>query len=71
MHGGGNAKMNKGKSRSSCDSCVNYRYDEEYEYYICEVNLDEDEMSRFLRGSVESCPYYRRDDVYAVVKKQI
>ncbi|MDE7298937.1 MAG: hypothetical protein K2N94_08950 [Lachnospiraceae bacterium] len=57
--------------RTSCDSCANYRYDEEYEYYVCEVNLDEDEMSRFLRGSVESCPYYRRDDEYAVVRKQI
>lgn len=56
---------------TSCDTCTNYVYDEEYEYYVCEVNLDEDEMSRFLRGSVEGCPYYRLDDEYAVVRKQM
>lgn len=56
---------------TSCDTCTNYRYDEEYDYYVCEVNLDEDEMGRFLRGSVEACPYYRRDDEYAVVRKQM
>ena len=32
----------KQKLRTSCDSCTNYVYDEEYEYYVCEVNLDED-----------------------------
>lgn len=56
---------------TSCDTCSNYIYDEDYEYYVCEVNLDEDEMSSFLRGSVESCPYYRLDDEYAVVRKQM
>lgn len=56
---------------TSCDSCTNYRYDEEYDYYVCEVSLDEDEMGRFLRSTVESCPYYRRDDEYAVVRKQM
>ena len=34
----------KQKLRTNCDSCTNYVYDEEYEYYVCEVNLDEDEM---------------------------
>ena len=29
---------------SLCDTCENYVYDEEYEYYVCEVNLDEDEI---------------------------
>ena len=29
---------------SRCESCVNYVYDEEYGYYICEANLDEDDM---------------------------
>lgn len=57
--------------RTSCDTCTNYRYDEEYDYYVCEVNLDEDEMGRFLHGTIESCPYYRRDDEYAVVRKQM
>lgn len=56
---------------TSCDSCTNYGYDEEYGYYVCEVNLDEDEMGSFLRGTVENCPYYRREDEYAIVKKQM
>lgn len=30
-----------------CESCMYYQYDEEYEEYFCDVNLDEDEMERF------------------------
>ena len=56
---------------TSCDTCANYRYDEELEYYVCEVSLDEDEMGCFLRGNVKNCPYYRLDDEYAIVRKQI
>ena len=28
----------------NCEYCVNYSYDDDYECYTCEVNLDEDEM---------------------------
>ena len=56
---------------SNCDSCVNYGYDEDYESYSCMVNLDEDEMFRFLSGDNRECPYYRLDDEYAVVRHQI
>lgn len=61
----------KQNQRTTCDSCTNYVYDEEYEYYVCEVNLDEDEMGSFLRGTIKNCPYYRREDEYAVVRKQM
>ena len=50
----------------SCDACVNYVYDEDCEYYYCLVNLDEDEMYRFLSGTQRECPYFRPDDEYAV-----
>ena len=30
-----------------CEYCVNYSYDDDYECYTCEVNLDEDEMVKF------------------------
>lgn len=61
-----------GKRKSgSCESCVFYVYDEEYEYYVCEADLDEDEMSAFLRGTDFSCPFYRTDDEYQVVRKQM
>ena len=39
------------KPQGGCESCAFYAYDEEYEYYVCEADLDEDEMSAFLRDS--------------------
>ena len=56
---------------NNCDTCVNYTYDEDCECYICLVNLDEDEMERFLADSRWECPYYRLDDEYGVVRHQI
>lgn len=55
---------------SNCDECVNYVYDEEDECYICLVNLDEDEMYRFLQGTNYDCPYYELDDEYKLARKQ-
>ena len=55
---------------TSCDSCANYVYDEDYDCYCCMVNLDEDEMYRFLEGKNASCPYYRYYDEYKSVQKQ-
>ena len=55
----------------NCDTCVNYVYEEDYECYSCLVNLDEDEMFRFLSGTQRECPYYRMDDEYGVVKHQM
>ena len=55
---------------SNCDMCVNYVYDEDYECYNCLVNLDEDEMVRFLTQKHQSCPYYRYYDEYKSVQKQ-
>ena len=37
-------------AQTNCESCMNYEYDEEYDYYVCMKNLDEDEMYRFVRG---------------------
>lgn len=53
-----------------CESCMYYVYDEEYENYYCDMDLDEDEMVRFLRGTQKECPYYRSDNEYDVVKHQ-
>ena len=54
-----------------CESCMYYQYDEEYEEYFCDVNLDEDEMERFLRDGFRNCPYYRLEDEYRTVRKQM
>ena len=55
---------------SMCDTCANYAYDEDYEYYVCDVNLDEDDYRRFLTDDTKGCPYYQSDDEYAVVRHQ-
>ncbi len=64
--------MSDSKSVSSgpCESCVFYDYDEDYDTYACQLNLDEDEMARFLSGHTRSCPYYRFYDEYKSVQKQ-
>mgnify|MGYP007089117483 CR=1 FL=1 len=54
-----------------CENCVYYSYDEEYDDYICEMDLDEDEMARFLADEYRDCPYYVPGDEYLVVRKQM
>lgn len=63
-------KMKK-KQGANCEYCVNYFYDEDYECYTCEMNLDEDEMYRFITGTYHDCPYFRMGDEYRVVRKQM
>ena len=57
--------------QTSCDSCSNYRYDDEYEEYQCDVNMDEDDQMRFMCSSEYSCPYYQPDDEYKIVRHQM
>lgn len=57
--------------QTSCDSCSNYVYDEEEDVYMCEVNLDEDEMAHFMMSSKWECPYYSLDDEYRIVRHQM
>lgn len=56
---------------ASCDYCANYVYDEEDQCYYCDVNLDEDEMYRFMSGNYKECPYFRSGDEYKVVRHQM
>ena len=55
---------------TNCENCRNYVYDDECDCYVCMVNLDEDEMYRFISGTNYSCPYFDLDDEYAIVRKQ-
>ena len=55
----------------SCDSCTHYLYDEDSESYYCDIDLDEDEMYRFLSGSNRDCSYYENDNEYLVVRHQM
>ncbi|MGN0405668.1 MAG: DUF6472 family protein [Bariatricus sp.] len=56
---------------SCCDTCTFYIYDDDYECYTCDRNLDEDEMVRFMTDHSFQCPYYRCGDEYRVVRKQM
>ncbi len=62
--------MKEKKKATSCDCCAYYEYDEYYDSYSCSVNLDEDEMERFLSYATFSCPYFKLYDEYSMVKKQ-
>ncbi|HHZ06994.1 MAG TPA: hypothetical protein GX401_09510 [Clostridiales bacterium] len=55
---------------SNCEHCAYYVYDEEYECYNCEINLDEDDMIRFMQGTNDSCHYFKLYDEYKIVRKQ-
>ena len=54
----------------SCETCANYIYDEEFDEYYCQMNLDEDEYARLLQHSRAHCPYYRDGDEYRIARKQ-
>ena len=56
---------------SNCDTCSNYQYDEDYECYICMVDLDEDDMVRFMSRKYKSCPCFKNGDEYKVVRRQM
>lgn len=47
---------------SNCEDCIYYSYDEEYDSYYCEQELDEDEMVRFLERRNDACPFYHRGE---------
>lgn len=53
-----------------CDLCMNYEYDEEYDCFMCAVDMDEDEVFTLLQGKKQSCPYFRQGDEYTIVRKQ-
>ena len=55
---------------SLCESCAYYTYDEEYEEYVCDVNMDEDDMFRLISSGYKECPFWRNGDEYDTVKHQ-
>lgn len=57
--------------KTNCENCIYFEYDEEYECYMCLMNLDEDELYKFMNNSFDNCPYYKYGDEYTIVRKQI
>ena len=58
-------------SGNNCETCIYCVYDEEYDEDFCQINMDEDELNRFLTDTHSSCPYYRLGDDYTIVRKQL
>ena len=54
----------------NCEECVYYDYDQEEDAFFCSMELDEDEMERFLRRANSDCPFYRRGDDYQTARRQ-
>ena len=54
----------------NCEECAYFDYDDGMEARICTMDLDEDEMERFLRGANDACPFYRRGDDYRTARRQ-
>lgn len=50
------------ENTSKCEDCLYYEYDDEYGFYVCDMDLDEDETAQFIGGRFQNCPYYRPGD---------
>lgn len=59
------------KGKTNCECCTSYVYEEECDCYICQIDLDEDEMGKFLGNTFDNCPYFQLDDEYKIVRKQM
>lgn len=57
-------------AKNCCDYCAYFVYDEDYECYVCDINLDEDETAKFMTNTFDDCPYFRDGDEYKTVRKQ-
>ena len=50
-----------------CEECAYFGYDEEIDEYYCSVNLDEDDMARFLSHKHKRCPYFKDGDEFSFI----
>ena len=55
---------------NSCEYCINYAYNEEYDCYECIIDKDEDELVHLSYSPKSTCPYFRGGDDYTIVRKQ-
>lgn len=53
-----------------CDTCNNLVYDEDIEGYVCDMDMDEDDLAQVYFHHYRQCPYYQNGDEYQVVKHQ-
>lgn len=63
-------KSKNKNAATRCEDCMYFDYDEAMDADICTLDLDEDEMIRFMSHPYSSCPYYKFYDEYKTVQKQ-
>ena len=56
---------------SDCERCAYYSYDEYAEEYVCDVNMDEDDLIKLSSRNYKECPYFRDGDEYKTVRHQM
>ena len=56
---------------SKCDYCVFYNYDDVTGEYVCDANIDEDDIERMMYKGTKDCPFFRDGDEYKTVRHQI
>ena len=54
-----------------CDECLFYVFDDDYQEFVCDANVDEDDYDRMLERGGKECPYWRDGDEYKVVRHQM
>ncbi len=54
-----------------CEDCAYYTYDEEFEQWVCDAQMDEDDYARLMEGERTACPFYRSGDEYKIVRHQM
>ena len=54
----------------SCETCAFYVYDDEYDEYVCDINMDEDDAARLISSHYKECPFWRNGDEYETVRHQ-
>ena len=57
--------------QTSCDYCAYNEYDEVADEYFCSVNMEEDDMAKFVQSSYKNCPFFKSGDEYKVVRHQM
>lgn len=54
------------KKITQCEMCAYYDEDEE----CCSINLDEDDIARYMSQPYSQCSYFSMYDEYKIVRKQ-
>lgn len=54
-----------------CENCLYGDYDDETDSIECTFSIDEDDYRRWLVQKPETCPFFRYNNEYKIVNRQI